>query len=86
MIRFEWIDRNRAHVARHGVGQREVEQGVRQRNSTHYVRSDGTVVTCGRTRAGRRLRVVRRAQPARDIFADMYTVIFVITACEVGSR
>jgi hypothetical protein len=52
-MRFKWIGWNRAHIARHGVSQREAEEVVQSSRSTHRIRKDGTVVTIGRTRQGR---------------------------------
>jgi hypothetical protein len=80
---FKWIDWNRDHIARLGVTTREAEEVIRSPRSKHYVRRDGTVATRGRTRAGRRLVVIWREQDATDIFADLESEIFVITAYEV---
>jgi hypothetical protein len=77
---FKWIDWNRDHIARHGVTTQEVEEVVRSSRSRHLVRRDGTVATRGRTRGGRRLVVIWREQDATDIFADLESEIFVITA------
>lgn len=82
-MRFRWIDRNRGHIARHGITEEEAEQVVAGRRSRHVVRRDGTVVSTGRTAAGRRLRVVWREADATDIFADLESMVFVITAFEV---
>ena len=49
------------------------------------VRRDGTEVTTGITEAGRRPRVVWREMDAMDVFADLESLVFVITAFEVPS-
>jgi uncharacterized DUF497 family protein len=82
-MRFKWIAWNRAHLARHGVSQREAEEVVWSPKSKHRVRKDGTVVTIGTTRKSRRLFVVWREEEATDIFADLESWVFVITAYEV---
>ncbi len=43
----------------------------------------GATATHGRTRSGRRLVVIWREQDAMDIFVDLQSEIFVITAYEV---
>ncbi len=80
---FKWIDWNRDHIARHGVREEEAEEVILAKRSRHYVRRDGTVATRGWTRSGRRLVVIWREQDAVDIFADLESEIFVITAYEV---
>jgi hypothetical protein len=80
-MRFKWIAWNRAHLARHGVSEREAESVIRDPDSVHRVRRDGSVVTTGRTAAGR-LFVVWREADERGIFADLESAIFVITAYE----
>lgn len=82
-MRFHWTAWNREHIARHGVAEPEAEEVVSAVLSRHLVRRDGTVVTTGRTDAGRRLRVVWREIDATDIFADLESMVFVITAFEV---
>ncbi len=83
-VRFKWIEWNRAHIARHGVAEHEAEEAVAAEKSAHRVRRDGTVVTIGHTDAGRRLVVVWREADATDIFADLESLVFVITAYEVN--
>lgn len=82
-MRFKWTEWNRAHIARRPVVEREAEEAIRARRSTHHVRRDGTAVTEGRTKAGRHLFVVWREEEATDILAVLESVIFVITAFEV---
>jgi len=82
-MRFKWIDWNRTHVARHGVREEEAEEVVTAPHSVHRVRRDGTVVSTGRTTAGRALFDVWREDEATDIFAGLEAEIFVITAYEV---
>ncbi len=82
-MRFKWTDWNRDHLARHRVRPEDAEEVLRSRRSLHSVRRDGTMVTIGRTYAGRRLFVVWREEDAKDIFADLESIIFVITAYDV---
>jgi len=82
-MRFKWIEWNRAHIARHGVTEREAEEVVSAPTTAHRIRRDGTVVSRGVTRSGRRLCVVWREDEAPDIFADLESLVFVITAFEV---
>ncbi len=81
-MRFKWIDWNREHIARHGVKESEAAQVVLSPRSVHQAHRDGTVVTRGRTAAGRRLHVVWREEDATDILADLESWVFIITAYE----
>lgn len=82
-MRFKWIDWNREHIARHGVKESEAEEVVLSPDSVHHARRDATVVTRGRTAAGRRLIVVWREEDATDVLADLESLVFIIAAYEV---
>ena len=82
-MRFKWIAWNRDHIARHGVSEREAEEVVCSSRGVHRIRKDGTVVTIGKTGSGRRLFVVWREEDATDVFADLESHVFVITAYPV---